>query len=152
MACLLLRTPNQSPPTWLPPTGAGTSGLGGAEEEVPAALSPEDRGEGTWWGGYFARGMRRGGADGEGSGQPKITIHGFREEDQENLFHLAQVGGGGPGPAGGGEGGGAGEGWVGVAPLLLWGGQAVSLVRRSWRVPLSCYTPSAASFAGRCCA
>ena len=53
------------------------------------AAAPED--EGTWWAGYFGRAARTPGAGAGPSGQPTILIHGFREEDQENLYNLAQV-------------------------------------------------------------
>ena len=62
--------------------------LPASEPEAPAVL-PED--EGKWWAGYFGRAAARRGGGVGASGRPAITIHGFREQDQENLYNLAQV-------------------------------------------------------------
>ncbi|GAB4821901.1 hypothetical protein N2152v2_008947 [Parachlorella kessleri] len=61
-----------------------------ARTERTAVTVPED--DGKWWAGYFGRAARTPGAGAGPSGQPTILVHGFREEDQENLYNIAQGG------------------------------------------------------------
>jgi Pin2-interacting protein X1 len=70
--------------------------MAGTRPAAPAPQPQEARRPG-WWQVCFHRAAGPGGAGagaGVGSGPAAITIHGFSEQDQTNLYNLAHVGGG----------------------------------------------------------
>eukprot|EP00887_Chlorella_sp_A99_P006340 scaffold3.g6340.t1 len=75
-----------------PPPPAKARAAARAPAQPP---TPEEAGEGQWWGLVFHRAGRLGAARAAqppGAGGARITAHGFSEQDQANLYHLAHDG------------------------------------------------------------